>query len=373
MFFEKYKPIPKSKIRENQKKFFEKNGINAWKKGHIPFDFTNNSYYTYKLVQNIIDIINNSQLNTQKNINILEVGAGSGLFAINFLYRIEQLDPQIFNKINYTITDYSQTILDNIQKNNHIQYFMKKGVLQTKPFDISKDTPPLDIDIFLMNYVVCNIPFQCIKKQNNIYYEKTILPKSPILKENYQKIDKPSYSHIIDKFLDNKTTNETVINTTFLDFLAKVFDTEKEKFVYVADSGSSHHFELLNYGENFFNKVNFELIEIWLKQQKINFTRKQFENPKFSKSIITNSNYTKDFFYDHKDDFLYKNLKSTYNLIFENKLEKAQKNLEKVIKYRDKDANIYFHYSKILKKLGKNYSRAWDLCKKYDYLDLYTK
>ena len=88
---------------------------------------------------NAKDFYNYAQENPKENYSILEAGVGNGAFAKGFLKTIHELDETnstgILQKINYTLADFSEPVLQKAKKfNKKFEDFCK---IQTFHFDAS--------------------------------------------------------------------------------------------------------------------------------------------------------------------------------------------------------------------------------------------
>ncbi|RYX99054.1 hypothetical protein EON78_04010, partial [bacterium] len=106
----------KSPIWTIHDKYYQENGKNSWKNGHIPFNITSNSRFAYQNAKIFFEAVKDSSL---EKLYIMEMGAGSGIFAYYFLEQLkiicEQKKSDLFKRVHYMITDYSVTNLNDIK------------------------------------------------------------------------------------------------------------------------------------------------------------------------------------------------------------------------------------------------------------------
>ncbi len=388
MFFKQrsYESIKNSKLREHQKNYFDRLWVNSWLKGDIPFDFTNNSYYAESLAANFFDIIKNTNKKNKEKIKILEVGSGSWLFGLNFLKSFEEIsynsNTNYYNNLEYHFSDYSETIINDLKRNSHIKKYLSKDKARVQKFDITTDYLETNYDLVILNYVVCNIPFDYILREKEVFYQKLVNfdPGSYLMKYEFQETNDFSYKNTITNYFDQKGYNKTSLPVAFFKFIENIFKENKNLWVYIWDSelDSAWEFDIKSYGGDFFGGVDFELLEFWSNSNNLNTIQKKFDAWNFVKSFVTNSFDTAVLNQIHKaleaqkDDYLYNKMKKYYNLVKSWYYEEAEEIIADVLNYRKNDANIYYHYSKVLQKQKKPYKRVLDKAKQLDYLGIYN-
>ena len=267
-------PYPYSikwKIHNN---YFQKKGADAWKKNEVPCGITSNPRMAYQKAKVVVEIINNNQVNIEGKIYILEIGAGLGLFALNFFKQFKEIckkeNKNFHNNVHYLLTDYSEKNLKDISSNKYISKLRKTGSLDLyimdalnpqsikkldgEKFDLKKES----LMVVIANYVHCTLPLTIFVKKNDRFHERNIelfyntdenieitdenkfiedLINNPIEKKVLEKLEeKIKYKEIdINEYIKDETERESLVQA------AKDFGTATIIF----PSGSFQHIKAI--------------------------------------------------------------------------------------------------------------------------------
>jgi len=168
--------------------YFQNIGLKAWDSGSLPY--TGVSSYSEALKKALL-VIENLQLagfsSNDKTIKILEIGAGSGAFAENFLLAFENIclreDLDFHRRMKYFLTDYSEKTLDEIKKKKRIREFPN---LIFSAFDVLEDVRTSSLSaslgsfqVILSTYLLDQLPCRVIAKKNQEFFEKYIKLEVP--------------------------------------------------------------------------------------------------------------------------------------------------------------------------------------------------
>ena len=178
--FERY---DKSELWSIHELYFKNIGLKAWSSGALPFAGVTSYSETQKKVLLLVE--NLKQLgyeNHNKPIKVLEIGAGSGEFAKNFIYALENfchsLDLNFHERLEYYVTDYAETTIDEVRKHKKLKKFPNIKYFQ---FDVLMDTESSSLRDFFggfqcicSTYLLDQLPNRVIAKSGNKYYEKYI-------------------------------------------------------------------------------------------------------------------------------------------------------------------------------------------------------
>ncbi len=177
-----YERFDQSPLWEVHRDYFRTVGIKAWQKGHIPYSGISNFTEAYKKARLLV-----SNLNISKPpglIKVLEVGAGYGEFAKNFLSalqeicRVENLD--YYSRLEYHLSDFSQTTLDELKSSGRLDEFQDR--IHYLVFDALDKYSALEkssYDILFANYLLDQFPARIFAQTNRGYLEKYISIEDP--------------------------------------------------------------------------------------------------------------------------------------------------------------------------------------------------
>ncbi len=132
---------------DEQKDTFQQQGADSWRTVRpIPDMATTNPLTAYHYAQVVVAFFKdwaNLHLQTQEPIYIIDMGAGVGRFAFNFLkaftdlYEKSQLDLPSYR---YVMTDIAEATLDFCQQHPAMQPYSQRGVLDFAVFDAEMST-----------------------------------------------------------------------------------------------------------------------------------------------------------------------------------------------------------------------------------------
>ena len=275
------KRFDQSEIWDIHNEYFLNRGLKAWSKGEVPYTGISNYYEAYKKVAFFyMALLKNPKIDC---INILELGSGNGAFAINFLKAFEDIDQNnLFKKIKYTISDYSQKTLDELKdKLKDHEYFAK---FSFKILDINHEFHQVadeDYDLIMSNYLLDQLPARIIAKDpnKNLYYEKYLSlennPKKKIKKLKrktvFQELDfandiKLEHQKILDSCFRYKKKSTIVYSYGALRAIRRILYKLKPKGIYIASDFNASSkpgfddFDPCFYGNSLAQAVNFEFI-----------------------------------------------------------------------------------------------------------------
>ncbi len=115
---------------------------------------------------------------------MLEVGAGYGEFAKNFLSafreicKVENLD--FYSKLEYHLSDFSQLTLDELKNSGRMDEFAEQ--IHYKVFDVLDKYSSLEkssYDILFANYLLDQLPARIFAEKDSIFLEKYICIEDP--------------------------------------------------------------------------------------------------------------------------------------------------------------------------------------------------
>lgn len=167
--------------------YFQTRGLKAWSRGEVPYSGICNFVEAYKKARFLID--NFKQLEqcsdfANQRIFILEVGAGYGEFALNFLAAFKEIcvaeQLNYMERLSYVISDYSQKTLDELKNSNRLDAY--RNILDFARFDVldkfswrTASDALLERDKFdaiFANYLLDQLPARIFARAGDKYYEK---------------------------------------------------------------------------------------------------------------------------------------------------------------------------------------------------------
>lgn len=178
-----YRRFDESPLWEIHRHYFKTIGIQAWQRGHIPYSGISNFTEAYKKARLLVSNLNISK--PPEIIRILEVGAGYGEFAKNFLSalqeicRVENLD--YYSRLEYHLSDFSQTTLDELKNSGRMDEF--KDHIQYVVFDALDKYSSLEkssYDMLFANYLLDQFHARVFAQTNKGYLEKYISIEDPL-------------------------------------------------------------------------------------------------------------------------------------------------------------------------------------------------
>lgn len=271
---ENYFPLLTSPIWDQQKKYYQKKGANAW--DFVPFLYTSNKFMAY-WVANIIS--NLAKSHPQEKIQILELGSGHAMFSY-FLYK----------RLNALGVEFTMVVSDLIQSNlDYLQALPQWQGLNVTWLAIEKITDMQAVANFdgvsfvIANYFfdsLANAGFCQVDGQWEGAYLATQKKKNKVegvVDFDLSFISKPceiSSEHqvLLDRYKDDV---EYVLIPEEIKQIIKLFDTSNKPTYFIANDKGYMQQEKMNYANNYaYNcdgamatMVNFDAVRYWVEQE----------------------------------------------------------------------------------------------------------
>ncbi len=206
--------------------YFAARGIDAWNQGEVPFYSTSN-YATARqhagfLTDLVMSQVEEGRLTDDQPIWVLEVGAGLGRFASNFLRALEvasgPMGEDIFRRIKYVLSDYSEKSLREALATGGLKPYVDAGHIVPALFDL-RDPGKLrflndgdgehrehrevgePLQMVIANYVCCVVPLKNMQhRQAEGWSEQWVRVDTTV-----EDSDPQSAGEIIEDMLANPT------------------------------------------------------------------------------------------------------------------------------------------------------------------------
>lgn len=165
-----------SLLWELQRAFYSNHGVDAWRKGHVPYRITNSPFIADQYAQIVAAYLEDrraSLADPTRPIDIIELGAGCGQFSFHFLRRLGELTDRMPTPIRWRLvmTDLAERNLEFWRAHQQLAPYVRRGVLDFARFAAGRDhditllcsgetlTPPLTNGaVFLANYFFDTLP-----------------------------------------------------------------------------------------------------------------------------------------------------------------------------------------------------------------------
>jgi hypothetical protein len=141
---EQRKRLSQSLIWTLQRSFYERHGVEAWRREGIPYHITSNTFIAEAYAQVVLGFLRDwSPFDPGEPVYIVEMGAGHGRFGYLFLkklLRLQQSSALRDVRIQYVMTDLAERNLEFWREHPRLQPFLDSGLLDLACFDASRDT-----------------------------------------------------------------------------------------------------------------------------------------------------------------------------------------------------------------------------------------
>jgi hypothetical protein len=188
MFFtlESATPFEKSILWKLHHSYFAQRGIQAWREGDIPYFSTSNYAFARQharlFAAHVKDLEARGEIEVGSDVWLLEGGAGTGIFAANFLSAIEANEvgyPELFPRVRYLMTDYSEKNVRDALATPRIARYADMGRLVPARYDLTMprqvhilDGTPLTQKLVfaINNYICCVLPMKHLQKRTDGFW-----------------------------------------------------------------------------------------------------------------------------------------------------------------------------------------------------------
>jgi hypothetical protein len=183
-------PYPDSLIWQLHRRYFHEAGSAAWGSGSVPSRITSNRRAAYQNARVVLEALRQQNIAADETVFILEVGSGSGQFAVNFLNCFQSICAEesepLFERLHYMVTDYALPNLKALSVHPGLTEYLDQGRVGLYLNDVLKPNDLVQLDgsrfepvagmfsAVIANYVHCVLPMTIFRKKDGKYYEKHI-------------------------------------------------------------------------------------------------------------------------------------------------------------------------------------------------------
>ena len=187
-----------SMIWSLQRRYYADKGPAAWHSGEVPSYATCNTYIARSYVRVVLAYLRDARaagiLDPAKPVYIIELAAGVGRFAYQFLVKLRELLPQTSLadlEVRYVMTDFARANLEGWSQHPHLAAFARDGRLGFGTFDVDSDDKitllggqVLSADtvdnpvVVLANYAFDTFRVDLFRVENGALHEVTATVKS---------------------------------------------------------------------------------------------------------------------------------------------------------------------------------------------------
>ena len=232
------KRLSQSKLWDLQRKYYEKVGVNAWRKRAVPHVITSNVFIADQYVQLVYAFLRDweSEIDKDHPVYLIELGTGSGRFSYHFMRRWLDRTEQ-FGDLDITfkflLTDFTESNLKFWKTHPLMKEMVQKGIADFVLFDATQDTSltlvnsgeTLTVDtlvnpiIVVANYLFDSIPVDIFYVEENKLSESLVSLESDypedhdLISELFDSLHLSYHNQAIkNDYYDNQIYNQILEN-----------------------------------------------------------------------------------------------------------------------------------------------------------------
>jgi hypothetical protein len=232
-----YTPYPQALRWKIQSSYYSRKGVNAWLDKDVPDTITCNSLAAMNNATIVLDAVTRQEalgsLSPDDPIVVLEYGAGSGLFAYNFIRRFEQVcqreKKNFAQRLIYIATDYLIEGVKTLSQQSFLKNDIRSGKLRIAMADVTATgpiifvTPDADhphglkmdptelpaLSAVITNYLHCCLPVDFLRQEGEEWFTKSVSTSIQLTQSE----------------MDTNVTAEDLITSD--DVIARLVETER--------------------------------------------------------------------------------------------------------------------------------------------------
>jgi tetratricopeptide (TPR) repeat protein len=168
--------------------YYSASGGESWSGGRIPFVATSNfaiaRQHATMVIAVVAELLKAGRLGPREKIWLLEVGAGNGAFAANFLRALETgtgtEGRRVLKRLRYVMSDLSRNSVQDGIAGHPLRDYVDAGRLVPAVADLGAPETIVDLDgnrldrpfaLVFANYLCCATRLKIVKKSGSEYFE----------------------------------------------------------------------------------------------------------------------------------------------------------------------------------------------------------
>lgn len=240
--------LSQSKLWDLQREYYDKVGVNAWRKRVVPHVITSNVFIADQYAQLVYAFLRDweDEIDKDQPVYLIELGTGSGRFSYHFMRRwLERVEKfgDLDITFKYVLTDFTVSNLKFWNTHPLMKEMVQKGIAEFALFDATQDTSlhlhnsgeTLDADtnanpmIVVANYLFDSIPVDVFYTEDEKLYESLVTLESefaadhPIISEMLDTVHLRYDNELIENdYYENPIYND-ILETYRTDFKKTYF------------------------------------------------------------------------------------------------------------------------------------------------------
>jgi len=170
-------PYEQSLLWELHRQYYLAAGAQAFLKQEVPYNISSNPCLAAQAVRLLLASLPDGPAEAPETLEILELGAGLGIFALNFLQALQHQAPALAAQTRYWLTDFSLTGLQTLAEHPAYRPWIQSGQLQLACVDGQQPSQAQDLtgqplafpssgfQFILANYFFSTLPTAVLLKQ----------------------------------------------------------------------------------------------------------------------------------------------------------------------------------------------------------------
>lgn len=144
IFFERPRRLSRSTVWSLQRNFYDRQGVNAWKDAHIPFEISSNAYLSRRYAEVLLGFMRDARAGHlgvdggQQPLLIVELGSGSGRLGFHVASELKRMTEALAlpqPAFRFVMTDFTENNLASYAKTPRLGALAACGVLDFARFD----------------------------------------------------------------------------------------------------------------------------------------------------------------------------------------------------------------------------------------------
>lgn len=176
-------PYENSLLWELHRRYYQESGAEVFFRQEVPYNISSNPCYARQVVRLLVASLSSEGDADRSVVQILEVGAGLGVFALNFLSALEAEAPALLPRVRYLLSDYAPPTLQALAAHPAFGAWMERGLLdivlldgerprEYETLDAQRHALPSDFQLVIANYVLSTLPTAVLSRQPQGWFQQ---------------------------------------------------------------------------------------------------------------------------------------------------------------------------------------------------------